>query len=130
MNRRLMTLTLGATMALGAAELRAQSTGPGIGTPLVPGNNQGATRVGTRGANFLEVGLGARAMGMAGAYSALAEGLPALYWNLAGASDVTNVAGGLNYTQMYGKDGLDFIWGGAVLPMAGGAFGIQIGQLT
>jgi hypothetical protein len=130
MNRRLMTLSLAAAMVLGAAESRAQGSGPGIGTPLVPGTTNTNSRVGTRGANFLEVGLGARAMGMAGAYSALAEGLPALYWNLAGAAEVANVAGGLNYAQLYGKDGLDFIWGGAILPLAGGAVGIQIGQMS
>src|ERR671921_231445 len=119
MNRCLITWTLGAAIALGAADVRAQSGSPGIGTPLVPGNTSTNSRVGTRGANFLEIGLGARAMGMAGAYTALSEGLPALYWNLAGAAEVTNVAGGLNYAQLYGKDGLDFIWGGAILPVAG-----------
>lgn len=117
-------------LALGAASAAAQATGPGIGTPLVPDGNQTISRVGTRGANFLEVGQGARAMGMAGAYSALAEGLSAMYWNLAGTADVQGFAGGVNYAQMYGSEGLDFIWGGALLPLGGGVVGLQVGNMS
>ena len=117
-------------LALSAASAAAQTTGPGIGTPLVPDGNQTISRVGTRGANFLEVGQGARAMGMAGAYSAMAEGLSSLYWNLAGSADVQGFAGGVNYAQMYGSEGLDFIWGGAVLPLGGGVVGLQVGNMS
>jgi hypothetical protein len=117
-------------LVLGAATAAAQPTGPGVGTPLVPGGDQSISRVGTRGANFLQVGQGARAMGMAGAYSSLAEGMSALYWNLAGTADVENFAGGVNYVQMYGSEGLDFIWGGALLPMAGGVIGLQVGSMN
>jgi hypothetical protein len=132
MTRRLLTLALGALVGLGLAspEAGAQVTGPGIGTPLVPAGNQTNSRVGTRGANFLEIGLGARAMGMAGAYAALAEGLSAMYFNLAGTAEVSGVAGGLSYARLYGEEGLDYIWGGALLPAAGGAVGIQIGQMS
>jgi hypothetical protein len=132
MTRRFITFGLGALVGLGLASSRAtaQVTGPGIGTPLVPGADATNSRVSTRGANFLEIGLGARAMGMAGAYAALAEGFSALYWNLAGTAEVQNVAGGLHYAQLYGKDGLDFLWGGALLPVAGGVAGIQIGQMS
>lgn len=127
MNRRLIALSVG-VLAVTATEGRAQ-TGPGIGTPMVPGATSSNSRVGTRGANFLEIGLGARAMGMAGAYAALAEGLPALYWNLAGTADAPGVAGGINYSQLYGKDGFDFVWGGAVMPVGGGVVGLQVGQM-
>lgn len=128
MNRLIATVISGALVTLGAAEGRAQ-TGPGVGTPLVPGPNTSSSRAGTRGANFLEIGLGARAVGMAGAYTALAEGFPALYWNLAGTAEVEGVAGGINYGQIYGKEGLDFLWGGALLPLGGGVIGVQIGQM-
>lgn len=129
MKRILKAVAVGG-LVLGAANAAAQTTGPGIGSPLVPDGNQTISRVGTRGANFLEVGQGARAMGMAGAYSALAEGLSALYWNLAGTADVQGFAGGINYAQMYGSSGLDFIWGGAVLPLGGGVVGIQVGNMS
>jgi hypothetical protein len=130
MSRRLITLVIGGLLAAGAADAAAQVAGPGIGTPLVPVGNQTNSRVGTRGANFLEIGLGARALGMAGAYAAHAEGLSALYWNLAGTAEVENFAGGINYNQLYGSDGLEFLWGGALLPMAGGVLGIQVGQMS
>ncbi len=129
MNRRLIALTVGGLMCLGAAESRAQ-VGPGVGTPIVPSGNNTNSRVGTRGANFLEIGLGARAMGMAGAYSALGEGFSSLYWNLAGTAEVTGVSGGFDYTQLYGKDGLNFLWGGALLPAGSGVIGVQMGQLS
>jgi len=132
MKRSLIALSawfLAAAALAGPVALRAQA-GPGVGTPLTPGENAATSRVGTRGANFLEIGLGARAVGMAGAYSAVAEGLSGLYWNLAGTAETENVAAGVNYTQLYGKDGLDFLWGGIVMPLAGGAIGLQIGQMS
>ena len=129
MTKKYIAFSLGALVALGAAESRAQ-VGPGIGTPLITPPERGSTRVGTRGANFLEIGLGARAMGMAGGYASLAEGMSAMYWNLAGTADVQNVAGGVNFTNLYGSNGLDFLWGGALMPVGGGVVGIQVGQLS
>ena len=129
MTRQLIAIFTGALVTLGAATSRAQ-VGPGIGTPLVPGATSTNSRVGTRGANFLEIGLGARAMGMAGAYSSLAEGLSAMYWNIAGTAEAQNVAGGIDYASLYGSNGLSFAWGGILLPAAGGVFGFQIGQMS
>jgi len=40
--------------------------------------------VGTNAAAFLEIGVGARAMAMGGAYGAVANDASALYWNPAG----------------------------------------------
>lgn len=130
MNRQILTVTVGAIVLLGGASASAQQAGPGLGTPMVPTGQETNSRVATRGANFLEIGLGARAMGMAGAYTALGEGLSSLYFNLAGAAEVQNIAAGISVSQLYGKDGLDFVWGAAVLPLGGGAIGIQVGQMS
>ncbi len=46
------------------------------------------TKSGTTSAAFLEVGIGARAMGMGGAYVALANDVSALYWNPAGIAEM------------------------------------------
>lgn len=130
MNRQLIALSLGALVAAGSAPALAQTSGPGVGTPLQQGPDASTSRVGTRGANFLQIGLGARAVGMAGAYASVAEGLSGLYWNLAGTADATSVAAGVNYSQLFGKDGLEFFWGGVVLPVGGGSVGLQIGQMS
>jgi len=45
--------------------------------------------VGTGAASFLEIGVGARAMAMGGAYSAVANDATALYWNPAGIAWVS-----------------------------------------
>ena len=125
MNRRIAAVRVSLMLAGVTAPLAAQ---PGIGSSLISSGNTTISRVGTRGANFLEIGLGARAVGMAGAYGALAEGFSGLYYNLAGSAELTSVAAGINHAELFGKDGLQFTWGGALIPVFGGAVGLQIGQ--
>ena len=45
---------------------------------------QGLTKVGTTAANFLSIEVGARALGMGGAYVGVADDPSALYWNASG----------------------------------------------
>ncbi len=47
--------------------------------------------VGTSAATFLEIGVGARAMAMGGAYAAVSNDASALYWNPAGIAWVSNL---------------------------------------
>ena len=129
MTKKHTAVSVGALMLLGVVNAYAQG-GPGVGSPLVSPADRGASRVGTRGANFLEIGLGARAMGMAGSYASLAEGMSAMYWNLAGTAEVQNAAGGINFSSLYGKNGLDYMWCGVLMPMAGGVVGVQVGQMS
>ncbi len=119
--------TLSAAFALASsAPLAAQD-----GTQLLPRIDEGNTRVGSRGANFLEVGVDARAMGLAGAYVALSEGVSALYWNPAGIAREPRFAAMLSYNDMYGDFGIDHIFGGVTLPLGEiGAVGVSIVQLT
>ncbi len=48
--------------------------------------------VGTTGSDFLNLGVGARALGMAGAYSSIAEGASAVYWNPAGLVQISKLS--------------------------------------
>ena len=45
---------------------------------------QGVSKVGTTGATFLQIGVGARAVAMGGAFVGTADDITALYWNPAG----------------------------------------------
>ena len=44
----------------------------------------GVSKVGTTAAQFLKIGVGARAIGMGGAFVAVADDATAIYWNPAG----------------------------------------------
>ena len=47
-------------------------------------NGQEVTKVGTTAAKFLSIPVGARAVGMGGAFVAVADDASSLYWNPAG----------------------------------------------
>jgi hypothetical protein len=54
----------------------------------LPGDVYGQAKVGTAGAKFLDIGISARAMGMAEAYSAIANDVSAIYYNPAGLTQM------------------------------------------
>jgi len=58
-------------------------------------------KVGAAGSQFLKIGVGARASGMAGAYTAVANDLTALYWNPAGLADIKEMSAEFHYTQWF-----------------------------
>jgi len=59
------------------------------------------TKVSTAGGQFLKVPIGARGMGMAGAYGSVADDLSALYWNPAGIADIKTIATEISYLQWF-----------------------------
>lgn len=120
-------LMLLAALVLGSSEpVFAQD-----GQQLLPRPDEGNTRVGSRGANFLEIGVGARAMGLGGAYVALSEGVSALYWNPAGIAREPGFGAMLSYNDLYGDFGIAHIFGGVTLPLGSvSAVGISVVQLT
>lgn len=107
----------------------ATATGQAVaqtqGTPIVPSPSEPASRVGTRGANFLLIGVGARSQAMANAYTGLASGATAMYWNPAGLGSSAGVDFAFTRTALY--EGLDIThtFAGIVLPFAGGGLGLS-----
>jgi hypothetical protein len=53
-----------------------------------PLNGQGATKVASSTAQFLKIGVGARAAGMAESFAAVANDITAIYWNPAGLARI------------------------------------------
>jgi hypothetical protein len=83
------------------------------------------TRVATRGAAFLSLGVGARALSLAGAFTATASDLSAAYWNPAGLGEVTSASGFASHEKLYGNSGLTNTFVTGIIPAFGGAFGVS-----
>jgi hypothetical protein len=60
-------------------------------------------------AAFENVGIGAKPMGMGGAYTAQADDTNAIIWNPAGLADISTREISLNYLELYGLVGYSFI---------------------
>jgi hypothetical protein len=60
-------------------------------------------------AAFENIGIGAKPMGMGGAYTAQADDTNAIIWNPAGLADISRREIGLSYLELYGLVGYSFI---------------------
>jgi hypothetical protein len=86
------------------------------------------TNVGTVAAPFLEIGVGARASALGGAFTAIADDPSALYWNPAGIARLPGIGFTFNYSNWLA--GLDFSYVGAVASFGGmGAVGASVTYL-
>ncbi|MCF6270806.1 MAG: PorV/PorQ family protein [Melioribacteraceae bacterium] len=65
--------------------------------------------VGTTAAAFLEIGAGARAQAMGGAYTSISEDAFSMYWNPAGISDVSGVEVVVSHTNWIFETNYDYI---------------------
>jgi len=83
------------------------------------------TLPGAAGAQFLKIGVGARGNGMAGAFSAVANDVTAMYWNPAGIADINGMAANISYTQWFA--GFSHNFAGLVLPVGDSyRFGVSL----
>ena len=68
---------------------------------------QGSSKSGTTAAQFLKIGVGARAVGMGSAFAATADDITSIYWNPAGlAANLSNEAM-FNHTNWIADVGVD-----------------------
>lgn len=88
--------------------------------------SQNITKVGTTAAPFLEIGVGSRAVGMGGAFVAVANDATTIYWNPGGLSRVQQNEVILNHAQWLADTNFDFV--GIVLPL--GQFGTLGANIT
>lgn len=110
-----------AFVALSAAPAWAQLTAD----PTLP-----TTRIGTRGATFLDLGIGARARAMGGAYTALADDISALYWNSAGIGHMETFTAGFTHASLFGDLDIDHMFLGVVIPVGQNRFGLSVNSLS
>jgi hypothetical protein len=77
---------------------------------------------------FLEIGVGGRALGMGGAYCALADDPSSFYWNPAGLARVPSISVWGMYSNQFGSIGdplAQYSVLGAVIPITGSAIAVH-----
>ncbi len=108
-----------------SAPLRAQGPLGILPTPTDTPNRQG-----TRGANFLHLGIGARATALAGAVAGTVSGPLAWYWNPAGAATSESFEAAVGRQNLYGDLGVDQTYAAASIPLLGGVVGVNFNTLN
>ena len=74
------------------------------------------SKVGTAAAQFLKIGVGARAMGLGGSFTALANDVSTLYWNPAGITNLGGFSFAVRHTEWFANISHDFA--GVVYPLS------------
>ena len=82
-------------------------------------NSQNVSKTGTTAASFLEISVGASAIGMGGAFVSLANDASSLYWNPGGAANLEKYEALISHSEWIGETNFDFA--ALVLPL--GEFG-------
>ena len=97
---------------------------------LCPVRLHAQAKVGTTGAQFLELGVSARAMGMAEAFVAVADDISAAYYNPAGLTYLYGREAAFTYIKMPADVGYGFAALGLPLESIGGVLGIGMYALS
>lgn len=91
--------------------------------------SQNVSKVGTTAASFLEIGVGAPANSMGGAFVSLANDASALYWNVSGVANLTQYEVILVHTDWIADTKFDYA--GLVFPLGDfGNFGFSLTSLS
>ena len=88
------------------------------------------TKTGTTAAKFLSIGIGARANAMGGAFTSVVNDASALYWNPAGAADLTRYEAMFTYTSLYKDLNINLNYFALIIPAEElGSFGVSVTAL-
>lgn len=96
-----------------------------LGILLSPTQVRAQAKVGTTGAQFLELGVSARAMGMAEAFAAVSDDITSVYYNPAGLTYLYGREAAFTYIDMPAGVGHGFAAIGLPLESIGGVLGIS-----
>lgn len=102
----------------------------GLFVMIAPGDVYGQAKVGTTGAQFLELGVSARAMGMGEAFTAVADDISAVYYNPAGLTSLWGRESMATYIQMPADINYGFVAFGVPLESVGGVLGFAMYGLS
>lgn len=92
-------------------------------------HSQNVSKTGTTAASFLEIGIGASANAMGGAFVGLANDASALYWNVSGITNAERYEAILVHTDWIADTKLDYA--GLVIPLGEfGSFGFSFTSLS
>ncbi|MCD6318198.1 PorV/PorQ family protein, partial [Candidatus Aerophobetes bacterium] len=89
---------------------------------LIPSFSSFASDVGTTAANFLKIGIGARATAMGGAYTPIADDGTALYWNPAGVAQIEKMEVSATYNMWFQEINQGYL--SLTFPLLGGIAGL------
>lgn len=96
---------------------------------LIPVATYSQSKVATTAAQFLGIGVGARATGMGGAFGGVASDASALYWNPGGIARSARTEANISHTGWL--VGTDFNWAGIVIALdRNNAIGVHMTQLN
>ena len=88
------------------------------------------SKTGTTAAKFLSIGIGPKANAMGGAFTSIANDASSLYWNPAGAADLTKYEAMFSYTSLYKDLGINLNYIALVIPADEfGTFGVSVTAL-
>jgi hypothetical protein len=107
----------------------------GLSALLMPTMAAAQAKVGTTGAQFLELGVSARSMGMADAFTAVSNDISAVYYNPAGLTSLLGKEAMFTYINMPAGVNYGFLGVGLPLESVGGVlgfgvFGLSSGYIT
>lgn len=89
----------------------------------------GVSKTGTTAAKFLSIGIGPRANGMGGAFSAISNDATAMYWNPAGIAYLNKFQSVFTYTKMFADINVNYF--GIVIPTGEmGNIGVNVTALN